>query len=54
MEVQHTRHPAVLALAGLLSLAVGIGIGRFAYLMGLRQDANRRVSSAATVRFVAT
>ena len=25
------RHPAVPALAGLLSLAVGIGIGRFAY-----------------------
>ena len=25
------RHPAVLAVAGLLSLAVGIGIGRFAY-----------------------
>ena len=25
------RHPAILAVAGLLSLAVGIGIGRFAY-----------------------
>ena len=31
MEVQRARHPTVLALAGLLSLAVGIGIGRFAY-----------------------
>ena len=31
MEPQRARHPAVLALAGLLSLAVGIGIGRFAY-----------------------
>ncbi|MDE0202532.1 MAG: YbfB/YjiJ family MFS transporter [Rhodospirillaceae bacterium] len=28
---QPARHPALLALAGLLSLAVGIGIGRFAY-----------------------
>ena len=31
MERQGTRNPAILALAGLLSLAVGIGIGRFAY-----------------------
>ena len=31
MAVQRARHPAVLAAAGLLSLAVGIGIGRFAY-----------------------
>ena len=31
MELQKPRHPAALALAGLLSLAVGIGIGRFAY-----------------------
>ena len=31
MEPHRPRHPAVLALAGLLSLAVGIGIGRFAY-----------------------
>ena len=30
-ETHRPRHPAVLALAGLLSLAVGIGIGRFAY-----------------------
>ena len=31
MEPRRVRHPALLALAGLLSLAVGIGIGRFAY-----------------------
>ena len=31
MEPHRPRHPALLALAGLLSLAVGIGIGRFAY-----------------------
>ena len=31
MAVPRARHPAVLAAAGLLSLAVGIGIGRFAY-----------------------
>ena len=31
MAQQRDRLPAVLALAGLLSLAVGIGIGRFAY-----------------------
>ena len=31
MERHRARHPALLALAGLLSLAVGIGIGRFAY-----------------------
>ena len=31
MAVPRDRHPAVLAAAGLLSLAVGIGIGRFAY-----------------------
>ena len=30
-ETHRLRHPALLALAGLLSLAVGIGIGRFAY-----------------------
>ena len=30
-EPGRPRHPALLALAGLLSLAVGIGIGRFAY-----------------------
>ncbi len=30
-ETQRLRHPALPALAGLLSLAVGIGIGRFAY-----------------------
>ncbi|MDD9993501.1 MAG: YbfB/YjiJ family MFS transporter [Rhodospirillales bacterium] len=30
-ELGRHRHPALLALAGLLSLAVGIGIGRFAY-----------------------
>ena len=31
MKPQRPHHPAVLAVAGLLSLAVGIGIGRFAY-----------------------
>ena len=31
MAAQRLRHPALPALAGLLSLAVGIGIGRFAY-----------------------
>ena len=30
-ETRRLRHPALPALAGLLSLAVGIGIGRFAY-----------------------
>ena len=30
-ETHRLRHPALPALAGLLSLAVGIGIGRFAY-----------------------
>ena len=30
-ETRGFRHPAIPALAGLLSLAVGIGIGRFAY-----------------------
>ena len=31
MKSQSPPHPAAMALAGLLSLAVGIGIGRFAY-----------------------
>lgn len=31
MEPQYPRHPAALALGGLLSLAVAIGIGRFVY-----------------------